>query len=89
MNDLDKMKHLIAHWIEHGKEHAAAYEEWAAKIQDLDGGKKKAETLREAAKKAYESVACLENLPYEHGHLDHPHDHDHHHGHCCSKHEHK
>ena len=56
MNDLEKLKHLIGHWIEHEREHARAYEEWARKIQHLDGGTEIAFALVEAAKKLYESV---------------------------------
>ena len=81
MNELDKVKHLISHWIEHGREHAAAYEEWAEKIQKLEDGGKMAAVLRVAAKKAYESTECLETLLREHGHHEHDHDHEHHHGH--------
>ena len=51
MDNLEKVKRLIGHWTEHGCEHAIAYEEWAEKIQHLDGGAEIASALREAAKK--------------------------------------
>ncbi len=34
MSDLEKLKHLLEHWIEHNKEHTAKYVEWAEKIKD-------------------------------------------------------
>jgi hypothetical protein len=83
MNDVEKAKYLIGHWIEHGREHAAGYEEWAEKIQSLDGGAEMASALRAAAAKLYESVSCLVAVPHGvvqsqelsfeelHGHADH------------------
>jgi hypothetical protein len=59
MTDLGKVKHLIQHWIEHEREHAADYEEWAEKIGHVENGKEVAAALREAAQKLYESVECL------------------------------
>lgn len=66
MNDLDKVKHLVEHWVEHEQEHAADYEEWAEKIQDINGGREIADTLREAARKLRESVECLVKLNLHH-----------------------
>lgn len=74
MDNLEKVKRLIGHWTEHGCEHAIAYEEWAEKIQHLDGGAEIASALREAAKKLYESVECLMALPHEHSHHGHHHE---------------
>lgn len=33
--DIEKLKHLIEHWIEHNNEHIAKYREWAEKIKDV------------------------------------------------------
>lgn len=71
MNDLEKLRHLIRHWIEHEREHAIDYEEWAKKIQHLDGGVEIAPALRGAAKKLYESIECLTALPHKQGHHRH------------------
>jgi hypothetical protein len=71
MDDLEKLNHLIGHWIEHGREHAIAYEEWAEKIQDIDGGAVITSALREAAKKLYESIDCLMELSHEQSHHRH------------------
>lgn len=35
MNELDKLKHLLHHWMEHNDEHAETYREWAAKTASL------------------------------------------------------
>jgi hypothetical protein len=74
MNDLEKLKHLIGHWIEHEREHAVSYEEWADKIQHLDGGEEIASALREAAKKLHESVEVLMTMPHGHDHHEHHHE---------------
>ena len=31
MNDREKLKHLLQHWMEHNLEHAEVYREWAAR----------------------------------------------------------
>ncbi len=36
MNDLDKLKHLLNHWIEHNDAHIKTYTEWASKTESLD-----------------------------------------------------
>jgi len=74
MDDLEKLKHLSGHWIEHAREHAIVYEEWAEKIQHHDGGAEIASALTKAAKKLYESVECLMALPHEQGHHRHHHE---------------
>jgi hypothetical protein len=68
MNDLEKLKLLIRHWIEHEREHAILYEEWAENIQEFDGGAEIASVLRKAAKKLYESVEVLMTLLHENNH---------------------
>ena len=48
MEDMDKLKHLIEHWIEHNQEHVKTYSEWAGKA--LKAGKSEtADALREIA----------------------------------------
>lgn len=32
MNDREKLKHLLHHWMEHNLEHAEIYREWAGKV---------------------------------------------------------
>jgi carboxypeptidase C (cathepsin A) len=38
MNELERLKKLLHHWIEHNDEHAEAYLEWSKKASSL--GKK-------------------------------------------------
>lgn len=35
MTEIEKLKHLIEHWIEHNEAHAKIYGEWAAKAEAL------------------------------------------------------
>lgn len=35
MTELEKLKHLIEHWIEHNEAHAKTYGEWASKAEAL------------------------------------------------------
>jgi len=36
MNDLEKLKHLLSHWMEHNDAHAKTYIEWAEKAESLE-----------------------------------------------------
>ena len=38
MTELEKLKHLLKHWIEHNDAHIKTYSEWASKTESL--GKK-------------------------------------------------
>ncbi len=35
MTDLEKLKHLLKHWIEHNDAHIKTYNEWASKTESL------------------------------------------------------
>lgn len=35
MNDLEKIRHLIEHWIEHNKAHVETYHGWASRTAAL------------------------------------------------------
>jgi len=35
MNEKEKLRMLLAHWIEHNKEHGKEFREWAEKAMDL------------------------------------------------------
>ncbi len=35
MTDLEKLKHLLEHWIEHNDDHVKTYTEWAKKAEAL------------------------------------------------------
>lgn len=44
MNELEKLKKLLQHWLEHNDEHAEVYREWAGKIS-FAGKKELSEVL--------------------------------------------
>lgn len=48
MDEMDKLRHLIGHWVEHNVEHANTYNEWAARAEAA-GRPKAAGTLRRIA----------------------------------------
>ncbi|MBI4849751.1 MAG: hypothetical protein HY808_14470 [Nitrospirae bacterium] len=35
MTDLEKLKHLLEHWMEHNEAHVMTYSEWALKVDAL------------------------------------------------------
>jgi hypothetical protein len=35
MTELEKLKHLLKHWIEHNEAHVKTYSEWALKAESL------------------------------------------------------
>ena len=35
MTELEKLRHLLEHWIEHNKDHVRRYQEWADKAEAL------------------------------------------------------
>ncbi len=35
MDDMQKLEHLLHHWIEHNNEHADTYQEWSKKVSAL------------------------------------------------------
>jgi hypothetical protein len=74
MDDLEKLRVLIPHWIEHNGEHAGEYREWASRA-----GAAGSEILEAArvVERANESLqAALDKLG---GPLEAPHSHEHHH----------
>lgn len=48
MTELEKLKHLLDHWIEHNDAHVRTYDEWADKAEAL-GRSDLAQVLREIA----------------------------------------
>lgn len=46
MTELEKLKHLLEHWIEHNEAHVKTYSEWVSKAESL-GEKKLSNILRE------------------------------------------
>ena len=48
MDELEKLKHLIEHWIEHNEAHVNTYREWASKAEALEK-KELSEILKQIA----------------------------------------
>jgi len=34
--EIEKLRHLVEHWIEHNEEHVSKYREWADRIKPLN-----------------------------------------------------
>lgn len=49
MNDQDKVRALLPHWIEHNEEHAADFNQWAGRVR-AEGQEEVAEEIALAAK---------------------------------------
>jgi hypothetical protein len=76
MTDLDKLRALLPHWIEHNVEHAAEFRRWARLAGQAEPDIQAAAAQMEAANTSL--AAALETLggPVEHHH-DHGHEHHH------------
>jgi len=51
MTDLEKLKHLIEHWIEHNESHVKTYSEWALKAESL-GEAELSEVMKQIAEES-------------------------------------
>jgi len=80
MTDIEKLRALLPHWIEHNQEHAAEFGRWADKA-NAAGHPEAADAIRRAAQEMSQSneklQAALDNLggpiEVEHHHHHHPH----------------
>ena len=89
MNDIEKLRALLPHWMEHNEDHAGEFEGWAARASAA-GHQKAAQQIRLAAEAMTQSNEALQlaladlggalrhDHEHDHGH-DHHHDHDRHH----------
>ena len=57
MNELEKLKVLLHHWMEHNNEHADSYRDWAEKASSLGN-----EELAKALRRLYEETKRLNGL---------------------------
>ena len=48
MTEIDKLKHLLKHWLDHNDAHIETYNEWASKAESL-GEKELSEILNQIA----------------------------------------
>ena len=53
MKDLEKLRVLLPHWIEHNDEHAAEFQEWATRAGEAE------EDIREAARLLEQATGLL------------------------------
>lgn len=100
MNDLDKLRVMLPHWIDHNQGHGGEFAQWAEKL--TDDSPEIAELLRHAVRSLQEAQSRLEEAlskaggPLEapggqksgHDGHEHTHKHNHAHDHDC-EHEHK
>ena len=89
MNEMDKLRVLIPHWVEHNQEHANEFLDWVKQIEhvtaevaiaDMQAAVEAMKTVNAHLGTALEKLGGpLEYAP-DHSHT-HPHDHDHDHAH--------
>ena len=51
MNDLDKLRHLLKHWMEHNDAHVSTYDEWTRKTKAM-GEKDLSEILEQITRES-------------------------------------
>jgi hypothetical protein len=75
MNELEKLRVLIPHWIEHNEEHASEFRHWAEQAGDVASDIMDAADGMHVVNKSL--IAALEKLggPLNAGHYAH-HDHE-------------
>ncbi len=84
MNDLDKLRVLLPHWITHNREHGGEFGLWSEKISNsgVESAEEITAQLARAVSACEEVTRALEKaMELAGGPLDHTHDHDHGHGH--------
>lgn len=62
MEDLEKIKIMLKHFVEHTLEHSVEFEDLAKRIQATPEGKYLAEALLKASFKLKEAVEILKNF---------------------------
>ena len=73
MNDIEKLRALLPHWMEHNQEHAGEFEAWAGKAS-LVGQEVAAQQIRYAAEAMEQANDALQAALAELGgaiHLEH------------------
>ena len=78
MDDMEKLRHQLDHWVEHNEGHVKSYAEWAARAEAL-GRPDLASALRDVAAESarldalFKRAIALAGPPHE----GHGHHHDH------------
>ncbi len=93
MNDIDKLRVMLPHWIDHNQGHGGEFAQWAEKL--TSDSPELARLLRDAVQSLQEAQRCLEEAlskaggpleapggqsKHQHKH-EHNHEHSHDHGH--------
>ena len=84
MDDMDKLRMLLPHWLAHNAEHAAEFRTWAARIEQAGQGhladhiESAAQRLEAVSQELEEAIHHLgraaEGTPHDSAHShDHPH----------------
>ena len=84
MKDIEKLRVLLPHWIEHNSEHASEFREWARRAGAAEAHiEAAAELMEEANARLAEALEAVGG-PLEHGpHVEEAgHEHAHEHGHA-------
>ncbi len=84
MNDIDKLRVLLPHWVIHNKEHGSEFATWAEKVRTSDhqAADDIAAQLSRAVSACHEVTEALERaMELAGGPLDHAHAHTHSHHH--------
>ena len=93
MNDIDKLRVMLPHWIDHNQGHGKEFAQWAEKL--AGDSPEVAQLLRDAVQSLQKAQTSLENAlekaggplaaPGQETHShDHHHEHSHEHGHTHS-----
>jgi hypothetical protein len=85
MNDVEKLRHLLPHWLEHNAEHANEFKRWAGRArtageQHLADHLEAAFEKMEAANRDLEGAIAhigpaMSGSEHHHSELDHDHSH--------------
>jgi len=76
MKELEKLRVLLPHWIEHNGEHAEEFREWAQRAGEAEDPILAAAELVEEANARLEEALEMLGGPSEHHHHHHEHPHD-------------
>ncbi len=72
MKDLEKLRVLLPHWIEHNSEHAGEFRDWAGRAGEAEASILSAAQLIEEAnarlEEALETLGGAHHHPHEHAH---------------------
>ena len=75
MDDLEKLRVLLPHWVEHNGEHAGEFRTWAERAGPAQALLLEAARLMDAANAQLEAAVEALGGPLEHAHTHHDHPH--------------